>query len=108
MECGQLVKFLRALADEKRMQIVRLLGGRSICVCELESLVDLAQPAVSHHLKILREAGVVTDTRQGKWIFYSLNRNAYSDVLAALADIPMKAERPDNPDSGLGYCLTCD
>lgn len=104
----QLAKFLKALADEKRLQIVRLLGRRSICVCELESLVELSQPAVSHHLKILREAGVVNDTRQGKWIYYSLNEDNYTMMLNALTVLPITAIGEDNFNSEPDFCQICE
>lgn len=104
----QLAKFLKALADEKRLQIVRLLGRRSICVCELESLVELSQPAVSHHLKILREAGVVNDTRQGKWIYYSLNEDNYMRMLNALTVLPITAVGEDDFNSEPDFCRICE
>jgi ArsR family transcriptional regulator len=105
---GQLAKFLKALADEKRLLIIKLLGRRSMCVCELESLVELTQPAVSHHLKILRESGVVTDTRHGKWIFYSLNEDSYTEMLAALTALPMPAEGEKELNGEIDFCLTCE
>jgi ArsR family transcriptional regulator len=106
MDPWLLAKFLKALADEKRLQIIRLLGRRSICVCELEALVELSQPAVSHHLKILREAGVVNDTRQGKWIYYSLNEGNYSKMLEALKFLPISAVGKE--DGEIDYCQKCD
>jgi len=102
-----LAKQLKALADAKRMQIIRLLGRRSICVCELESLVELTQPAVSHHLKILKEAGLVTDTRQGRWIFYSLNEDTYAEMLNALTVLPSTDGAERIMDNEFDFCLTC-
>jgi ArsR family transcriptional regulator len=46
--------------------------GKELCVCELESHFDLSQPTVSHHLRILREAGIVSAERRGTWVYYSL------------------------------------
>ena len=100
----RLAKVLKALADEKRLLIIQLLGMRSLCVCELESLVELSQPAASHHLRILREAGLVTDTRQGKWIFYSLNEDNYTEMLNALTVLPTTAIREDNFNSEPDFC----
>lgn len=108
MDHELLTKYLKALADEKRLKIVTLLGKRSICVCELESLVELTQPAVSHHLKILRDAGVVTDTRQGKWIFYSLNEDSYAEMLTALTVLPMLAEGEKRLNGEIDFCLKCE
>ena len=49
------------------------MAKRPLCVCELENQFDLSQPTVSHHLRILRDAGVVSATRRGTWVFYELN-----------------------------------
>jgi ArsR family transcriptional regulator len=108
MDPGRLAKALKAIADEKRLLIIKLLGMRSMCVCELESLVELTQPALSHHLKILREAGVVTDTRQGKWIFYSLNQDSYTEMLNSLAALPMPATGERSLDSEINFCMKCE
>jgi ArsR family transcriptional regulator len=67
-------KFFRALGDATRLEIVGLLAarGKELCVCELESHFNLSQPTVSHHLRILRQAGVVSSVRRGTWVYYSL------------------------------------
>jgi DNA-binding transcriptional ArsR family regulator len=105
---GRLAKQLKALADEKRLQIIKLLGRRSICVCELESLVELTQPAVSHHLKILREAELVTDTRHGKWIFYSLNESIYTEIINTLTALPLSVVEKEGTDGEINFCLACE
>lgn len=70
----KLATYFKALGDETRLQIVRLLSEREMCVCQLIDVLPLSQPAVSHHLKILKLAEFVTDRREGKWIYYSLNQ----------------------------------
>jgi len=67
-------QLFRALGDATRLELVGILAarGRELCVCELESHFDLSQPTVSHHLRILREAGVVSAQRRGTWVYYSL------------------------------------
>ena len=67
-------KLFKALGDETRLEILGLLSaaGAELCVCDIESHFDLAQPTVSHHLKILREAGLVTAERRGTWVYYAL------------------------------------
>lgn len=63
----------KALADPARVAIVnRLAGAEEVCVCDLNALLDLAQPTVSHHLRVLREAGLVESTRRGTWAYYRL------------------------------------
>lgn len=67
------IRLLQAIADPARLAIVRqLAGGTPVCACDFTSCCDVAQPTVSHHLKVLREAGWVTTERRGTWIYYSL------------------------------------
>ena len=73
----------KALGDETRLEMLGLLaaaGERELCVCELERHFELSQPTVSHHLRILREAELVTSERRGTWVYYALRR----DTLAQL------------------------
>jgi ArsR family transcriptional regulator len=68
------VRFLQALADPVRLSIVRQIAscGDAVCACDFVECCTVSQPTVSHHLKVLREAGVVTSERQGTNIVYSL------------------------------------
>jgi ArsR family transcriptional regulator, arsenate/arsenite/antimonite-responsive transcriptional repressor len=78
------VRLLHALADPTRLAIVRQLAGMpEVCACDFTSCCDVSQPTVSHHLRVLRDAGVVETERRGSWIFYRLSRAA-SDRLRAL------------------------
>ena len=73
-------KLFGALADRTRLNIIRRLAeGGEVCACDL-ACCDLAQPTVSHHLKVLREAGLVKTDKRGLWVYYSLNREQL-DVL---------------------------
>lgn len=81
---------LRALADEARLEIVARLAaaGGPVCVCDLTPGLGLAQPTVSHHLKVLRDASVVHSERRGSWVYYSLDLaviGALADLIGALA-----------------------
>ena len=73
---GDEARLFRALGDETRVQIVRLLAAQPepLCVCHVEAAFSLSQPTISHHLKVLREAGLVTTERRGVWIYYQLRR----------------------------------
>jgi ArsR family transcriptional regulator len=63
----------KALADPARVAIVnRLAAADEVCVCDLNTAFDLAQPTISHHLKVLRDAGLVDSTRRGTWAYYRL------------------------------------
>jgi len=66
------VKVLKALADPIRLRIMLLLGVRELCVCELTYILGLEQSRVSHHMRILREAGLAEDLRQGRWMVYRI------------------------------------
>src|SRR5919201_1808465 len=69
----ELAARFKALADPTRVAIVnRLAGADEGCVCDLNAVFDLSQPTVSHHLRILREAGFVESSRRGTWAFYRL------------------------------------
>ncbi len=79
------LRFLSALADPTRLAIVRQLASESeTCACDFTSCCDVGQPTVSHHLRVLREAGVVTSERREQWIFYRLSPDA-ADRLGAIA-----------------------
>lgn len=68
------VVFAKAMADETRQEIMRLLCCQWMCVNDVASKLDVTQPTVSHHLAVLREAGLVDARRDGKQVFYTLNQ----------------------------------
>ena len=80
----------KALADPCRIEILRLLARQDgpLCACDIVGHFDLSQPTVSHHLKILREAGLVNATRQGLWMFYTADPGGAGTLeeLAGLLD----------------------
>jgi ArsR family transcriptional regulator, arsenate/arsenite/antimonite-responsive transcriptional repressor len=80
-------KVAKALGDPVRMQLVDVLRKHAgkVCVCELVPLFDLAQPTVSHHLKVLREAGIVGSERQGLWAYYYVRPEALEELSAWLS-----------------------
>lgn len=84
---ARLLALLHALADGKRLRILRALTGGEACVCELQEALDMAQSLLSHHLRVLREAGLVQDRRDGRWIHYSLVRDALEEAEAGLASL---------------------
>ena len=77
----------KALGDPVRMQLVDVLRKHAgkVCVCELVPLFDLSQPTVSHHLKKLREAGIVGSERQGLWAYYYVQPEALEELSAWLS-----------------------
>jgi ArsR family transcriptional regulator len=84
----QLTDDLGILAHPIRLQLLDVLArneGR-VCVCDLEAAVPVKQPTVSHHLRLLREAGLVESERQGLWAYYFVNRDALDALRARIAD----------------------
>ncbi len=80
----RLAATFRALADPTRVAIVnRLTTSESVCVCDLTAAFDLSQPTVSHHLRILRDAGLVEAERRGTWAYYRL----VPDAIESLRDV---------------------
>jgi ArsR family transcriptional regulator len=63
----------KALADDTRVRVLKLLSRGELCVCEIAAALDMEQPRLSFHLRILKEAGIVVDRRQERWILYRLN-----------------------------------
>ena len=76
----KIAEFFKALGDETRLKIIQMLSGQEMCVCEIIDKLDMSQPAISHHLKILRQTGLIKGSREGKWIYYSLNEGVFNDV----------------------------
>jgi ArsR family transcriptional regulator len=70
---NELITVFKALSDETRLRIIKLLERGELCVCDITAALDMVQPKVSFHLSTLKEAGLIKDRKQGKWIHYSLN-----------------------------------
>ncbi|KAB8137755.1 winged helix-turn-helix transcriptional regulator [Gracilibacillus oryzae] len=81
---------LKLLGDKTRLMMVKLLENNTCCVCEFVEIFQTSQPAISQHLRKLRDIGVVMEERKGQWIFYSLNKNYdhYSLVEQILQQVP--------------------
>lgn len=83
-----MAQILKVLADPARLRILSLLAAApEVCVCDLTDPLGLTQPTVSHHLKQLREAGLLTSERRGRWVYHSVVRERLDDVRRSL-DIP--------------------
>jgi ArsR family transcriptional regulator, arsenate/arsenite/antimonite-responsive transcriptional repressor len=78
---------LKALSDENRLAIVSLLGGGEICVCEIWSALDLPQNLVSHHLAVLKRAGLVSSRKDGLKVFYAIDRACMQKLQSLLTPI---------------------
>ena len=83
----EMIRVMKALSDPGRVKILKLLGARELCVCELTALLGLAQPTVSKHLRVLDEAGLVTFHKAGPWINYRLWRESDSPCAREMLDL---------------------
>jgi ArsR family transcriptional regulator len=90
----RLLAAFKGLADPTRLEILRLVGGQSgpVCVCDIVDRFDLAQPTISHHLKVLREAGLLRTSKIGIWAFYELEPGA-KELLGEAADLLLAKPR---------------
>lgn len=91
-----LASLLSALADPVRLRIVSILEatpGGVACGCELEQPLGLSQPTVSHHLKVLRQAGVVVGEKRGRWVHYRVVPERISEITQALSPAMMASSR---------------
>ncbi len=84
LDLAAAARWFHALSDPTRLEIVTLLSHGERCVCDLTDALDAAQSRLSFHLRTLKDAGLVTDRKDGRWVHYSLNREAL-DAIAAFA-----------------------
>jgi ArsR family transcriptional regulator, arsenate/arsenite/antimonite-responsive transcriptional repressor len=83
-----LAQVFKALGDPVRLRLISLIGAREggeVCVCDLTSAFDLTQPTISHHLRVLREAGLIDSERRGTWVYYRLVPAALERMAAVLS-----------------------
>jgi ArsR family transcriptional regulator len=83
------LKVMKALADGNRVRIIKMLQVREMCVCELRAALELAQPSVSKHLRILEEAGLVERRKDGPWVNYRLP-DAADSIYAAQMQVMVR------------------
>ena len=79
--------WFHALSDETRVQIIEMLSHGERCVCELMGSLDAAQSRLSFHLKTLKDAGLVNDRRDGRWVYYSLDSAALDEIVEFLRGV---------------------
>ena len=82
-----LVKVSKALSDETRIRLLKLLQQRELCVCELMQTLDMTQSRVSRNLGILKDAGLVKDRREGLWVHYSLDQDSFNKYAAPVLEL---------------------
>jgi len=91
----KLTKVLKALSDQNRLRIIKLLQLKTMCVCELQFSLELAQSSISKHLKILEEADLVEFRKEGLWVNYSLSGSPDNPYAAEMLEKLKKWLKPD-------------
>lgn len=94
---------LKALADENRFKIVNLLAEKSLCVCEIETEMQIPQNLISHHLSVLKKSGLIDNCRCGKNNYYSLNKQSLKNLNKVIEGL---GEEKNDKDIcvGIGMC----
>jgi ArsR family transcriptional regulator len=98
-DAGELARVFKALGDPVRLRLLSLIGahaggrevGEGVCVCDLTSAFEVTAPTISHHLKVLREAGLIASQRRGTWVYYWIVPAALERLSAVLAPLPLAA-----------------
>ena len=83
----RIAPLLKALADPVRLRLLSLVAAHAdgeSCVCDLQGAFELSQPTISHHLKVLHEAGLLDRTKRGTWVYYSVRGEALADLASLL------------------------
>ena len=98
----EIANIFKALSDDTRLRVIKLLQERELCVCELMQVLAMSQPRISRHMSVLKNAGLVEDRREGKWVYYSLRNEAQGKetkiildamVVVASGDAVVKADQ---------------
>lgn len=90
----ELLSVFKALSDETRLRMLKIMEKGDICVCDLVSVLDVSQPKISFHLNVLKEAGLIKDRKNGKWVHYSIDDSDIFKrflVLSVMERIPEEA-----------------
>ena len=80
----EFIKVMKALSDPNRVKLLKMLQDREMCVCEIQAALEIAQPTVSKHLKVLENAGLVGREKDGLWVNYSMSDGRRSPYAASL------------------------
>src|SRR5688500_11942966 len=91
VDLTQMARLFHALSDPTRLQLLQRISGRDCCVCELQDALDAAQSRLSFHLKILKEAGLVKDRKEGRWVYYTVDPDKLDEIGAILSELGSQA-----------------
>ena len=88
-----IANLFKILSDENRLRIILMLKARSLCVCEIYEVLDIALSTLSQHLKLMKNSGYITDQKEGRWVIYSMNSG--NDFLKRVVEF-LEQELTDN------------
>ena len=81
MDAEKAARALKALGDDNRLRIIELIASQGeMCACRILDELDIAQPTLSHHMKLLKDAGLVKARKQGRWMHYSMDRSMLESI----------------------------
>ena len=109
IEIEKVTTILKLLGDKTRRTMVKMLDTNDYCVCEFVEIFKVSQPAISQHVRKLKDLGIVTETRKGQWIIYSLNKDSdyyplIHDLLQHLPNQDFKLQELEEQ----GLRISCD
>lgn len=86
---------LKLLGDKTRLSMVKIMSEHEVCVCEMVDLFEISQPAISQHIKKLKDSGLIKERRGAQWIYYSLNPqfSYYDYLLNVIKDLPSQRSK---------------
>ena len=88
MDIEEAARAFKALGDENRLQIVKMIAKRDdVCACSLLDDLNMTQPTLSHHMKLLRDCGVVKARKEGRWMHYSLDSEVVEQLASFLKEL---------------------
>lgn len=104
LDTAQAARLFHALSDETRLAVLDMLRDGERCVCDLQGALDAAQSRLSFHLKVLREAGLVTDRKEGRWSYYTINTDALGEVHDTVRLLGTESSLPRRSLKVFGRC----
>ena len=92
----QAIDLLKGLAEPLRLQLITSLSTGEKCVCDLIEEIGIAQSKISFHLKVLKDAGLITDRQSGRWVYYKLNLSALNELKAWIEILAKDCQKASN------------
>lgn len=88
----ELAKIFKVLNDPKRLKIINMLSTGELCACKIQEAFDVSQPTLSHHMNVLCTTGLVSSRKEGKWMYYTLNKGKIDEVQQVIGELFIPCE----------------